>query len=127
MPSALPSRSGCGRGSTRWWPSSSGFVDHTVDQAAGQVMASGGQIAEAVRRRRLEAGSDDVFLERLLGLSLTRAQVDRGVAFVEGVIEREGEDGPGPAVDLGPRPAHPGRGGRARPLAGPPRGRRGAG
>jgi uncharacterized protein (DUF2342 family) len=70
-----------------------GFVDHTVDRAAGQVMASGGRIGEAVRRRRLEAGSDDVFLERLLGLSLTRTQVDRGVAFVEGVIEREGEDG----------------------------------
>jgi putative hydrolase len=70
-----------------------GFVDHTVDRAAGQVMASGGRIGEAVRRRRLEAGSDDVFLERLLGLSLTRAQVDRGVAFVGGVIEREGEDG----------------------------------
>jgi putative hydrolase len=70
-----------------------GFVDHTVDRAAGQVMSSGGQIAEAVRRRRLEAGSDDVFLERLLGLSLTRAQVDRGVTFVEGVIEREGEGG----------------------------------
>ena len=70
-----------------------GFVDHTVDQAAGHVMSSGGRIAEAVRRRRLEAGSDDVFLERLLGLSLTRAQVDRGVAFVEGVIEREGEAG----------------------------------
>jgi uncharacterized protein (DUF2342 family) len=70
-----------------------GFVDHTVDQAAGHVMSSGGRIAEAVRRRRLEAGSEDVFLERLLGLSLTRAQVDRGVAFVEGVIEREGEAG----------------------------------
>ena len=34
-----------------------------------------------------------MFLERLLGLSLTRAQVGRGVAFVEGVIERAGEDG----------------------------------
>jgi uncharacterized protein (DUF2342 family) len=70
-----------------------GFVDHVVDHTAVKVMSSGGQIAEAVRRRRLETGSEDVFLERLLGLSLTRAQVARGVAFVEGVIERAGEDG----------------------------------
>jgi putative hydrolase len=70
-----------------------GFVDHTVDRAAAGLMASGGQIAEAVRRRRLEAGSEDVFLERLLGLSLTRAQVERGRAFVAGVIEREGDEG----------------------------------
>ena len=70
-----------------------GFVDHTVDRAAAGLMASGGQIAEAVRRRRLEAGSEDVFLERLLGLSLTRAQVERGRAFVAGVIEREGDGG----------------------------------
>jgi putative hydrolase len=70
-----------------------GFVDHTVDRAATGLTASGGQIAEAVRRRRLEAGSEDVFLERLLGLSLTRAQVERGRAFVAGVIEREGDEG----------------------------------
>jgi putative hydrolase len=72
-----------------------GYIDHAVDHTAQQVMGSGGRIAEAVRRRRLETGSDDVFLERLLGLSLTRAQVDRGVTFVEGVIEREGEAGLG--------------------------------
>jgi putative hydrolase len=70
-----------------------GFVDHVVDTTALKLMSSGAQIAEAVRRRRLETGSEDVFLERLLGLSLTRAQVGRGVAFVEGVIERAGEDG----------------------------------
>jgi putative hydrolase len=70
-----------------------GFVDHTVDRTAVGLMASGGQIAEAVRRRRVEAGSEDVFLERLLGLSLTRAQVERGRAFVAGVLEREGDEG----------------------------------
>jgi putative hydrolase len=70
-----------------------GFVDHTVDQAAAGLMTNSGRIAEAVRRRRLEAGSEDRFLERLLGLSLTREQVERGVSFVAGVIEREGEAG----------------------------------
>ncbi len=68
-----------------------GFVDHTVDHIAAHLMSSSGRIAEAVRRRRAETGTEDAFLERLLGLSLTRQQVERGVTFVNGVIERTGD------------------------------------
>jgi putative hydrolase len=68
-----------------------GFVDDTVDRVAVNLMSSSGRIAEAVRRRRVEAGTEDAFLERLLGLSLTRQQVERGVSFVQGVIERGGD------------------------------------
>jgi len=32
-------------------------------------------------------------VERILGLNLTQEQVDRGSAFVTGVVERAGEDG----------------------------------
>jgi putative hydrolase len=69
-----------------------GFVDHSVDHMALQLIGRSGRIAEAVRRRRLEAGTEDAFLERLLGLSLTRQQVERGVSFVDGVIERGGAE-----------------------------------
>jgi putative hydrolase len=68
-----------------------GFVDNTVDMVSVNLMSSSGRIAEAVRRRRVEAGTDDAFLERLLGLSLTRQQVERGVSFVQGVLERGGD------------------------------------
>jgi len=51
------------------------------------------QVAEAVRRRRIESSPDDVFVSKLLGLSLTRQQVDRGRAFVTGVVERAGDEG----------------------------------
>ncbi len=70
-----------------------GYVDHAVDQASASLIGSPGRIAEAVRRRRVEASSEDVFVERLFGLTLTRHQVERGRAFVEGVVERSGPDG----------------------------------
>lgn len=70
-----------------------GYVDHVVDRVAGGLIGSGGRIAEAARRRRVEASPEDVFVERLFGLSLTRTQVERGRAFVDGVLERAGDDG----------------------------------
>jgi putative hydrolase len=70
-----------------------GYVDHAVDLAAAQTLGSGGRIAEAVRRRRIEASAEDVFVEKLFGLTLTRQQVERGKAFADGVVERAGEDG----------------------------------
>jgi putative hydrolase len=70
-----------------------GFADYTVDQVAARLLGSSGRITEAVRRRRLEADQADRFVERLLGLSITAAQVERGSTFVSGVIERAGLDG----------------------------------
>jgi putative hydrolase len=69
-----------------------GAVDYLVDSVAVRVI--GGEalrIAEAVRRRRLEHTADDVFVERLLGLQLSQAQVQRGKDFIAGVVDRAGE------------------------------------
>jgi putative hydrolase len=68
-----------------------GYVDHTVDVAARGLVATSSRIAEAARRRRVESDQSDVFVERLLGLTLTQAAVERGHAFVAGVTEREGD------------------------------------
>ena len=70
-----------------------GYVDHVVDLAAPGLLGSASRIAEAARRRRVDTDRSDVFVERLLGLSLSRQQVERGTAFVKGVIERAGDDG----------------------------------
>ena len=71
-----------------------GFVDYTVDSVAARIIGGDAlRIAEAVRRRRVEAGADDVFIERLLGLQVTPALVQRGKAFVAGVVDRAGEAG----------------------------------
>jgi putative hydrolase len=67
-----------------------GYVDHAVDGISKSVLGTGTQIAEAVRRRRVEASPSDSFVEQLLGL-----QVERGNAFVAGVVERAGTEGLG--------------------------------
>jgi putative hydrolase len=69
-----------------------GCVDYFVDAVAARMIGGDAlRIAEAVRRRRVEASPDDLFVERLLGLKLTQAHVQRGKAFVAGVVDRVGE------------------------------------
>ena len=70
-----------------------GYVDHVVDVAGQNLLGNSGMLAEAVRRRRVEAAPSDNFVERLFGLELTQAAYDRGNAFVSGVVERAGEEG----------------------------------
>jgi putative hydrolase len=70
-----------------------GYVDHVVDVAGQNLLQNHGMLAEAVRRRRVEADPSDRFVERLFGLELTQTAYDRGNAFVAGVLERAGEDG----------------------------------
>jgi putative hydrolase len=69
-----------------------GYVDYMVDGVSVRVIGGDAlRIAEAVRRRRVDHGADDVFIERLLGLRLTHDQVQRGKNFVGGVVDRVGE------------------------------------
>jgi putative hydrolase len=70
-----------------------GYIDHSVDAISSLVLGDGAQIAEAVRRRRVESAPHDSFVEQLLGLRLTRQQVERGHGFASGVTERAGHDG----------------------------------
>jgi putative hydrolase len=70
-----------------------GVVDHVMDQVGGKLIGSYGMLTEALRRRRVETAEADRFVERMLGLELTQAVYDRGAAFVDGVVERAGEEG----------------------------------
>jgi putative hydrolase len=70
-----------------------GYVDRVVDLAGQRLLQNHGMLAEAVRRRRVEADPSDRFVERLFGLELTQAAYDRGNAFVAGIVERAGDDG----------------------------------
>ena len=70
-----------------------GYVDHVVDTVGRRLISSFGPLTEALRRQRVERGDGDKFVERLFGLELGQAQFDRGAAFVDGVVERAGEDG----------------------------------
>lgn len=70
-----------------------GYIDHSVDAVASRVLGDSSRIAEAVRRRRVESSPNDLFVERLLGLRLTRQQLERGREFIDGVGERAGNEG----------------------------------
>lgn len=68
-----------------------GYVDFVVDTVTLRLIGGdAGRISEAVRRRRVDASPDDIFVERLLGLHLTRQQVNRGRTFVTGIDQRGG-------------------------------------
>ena len=69
-----------------------GWVDHLMDTVGRRLIASHSSLSEALKRRRVERGEGDRFVERMLGLELGQAQYDRGAAFVRGVVERAGED-----------------------------------
>ena len=64
-----------------------------MDQVGTKLIGSYGMLTEALRRRRVETSEADRFVERLIGLELTQATYDRGAAFVDGVVERAGEEG----------------------------------
>jgi putative hydrolase len=70
-----------------------GYVEHVIDRAATRLLGGRGAIAEAWRRRQHEREPADRATELLLGLDLGPAQVERGNRFVQGVLERAGEDG----------------------------------
>ncbi|MGA0117251.1 MAG: zinc-dependent metalloprotease [Ilumatobacteraceae bacterium] len=65
-----------------------GYIDFIVDMVSARLLGSASPIAEAVRRRRVEYGADAQLIERLLGISTSRAQQSRGRSFIDGVVER---------------------------------------
>ena len=71
-----------------------GVIDWVVDAVAVRIIGGSAlRIAEAARRRRAETSPDDIFVERLLGIRLGAEQTARGKAFVQGLVDRAGEDG----------------------------------
>lgn len=71
----------------------SGYVDHVTSRVAATLTGSAAALSEAWYRYRTEEASSEQAAGALFGLDLSRAQVDRGRAFVRGVVERAGEDG----------------------------------
>ncbi len=70
----------------------SGYTDFVVDKVGRRLVGSYGAVSEALRRRRLEDGPGQRAIGRLLGVELDRATLERGHGFVNGVLERAGEE-----------------------------------
>jgi putative hydrolase len=69
-----------------------GYVDHVVDRVGGRLIPEHQRITEALRRRRVEAGPANRFVEQLFGLAMSQSTFDRGGEFVEGVTARAGPE-----------------------------------
>jgi uncharacterized protein (DUF2342 family) len=84
------------------------YADHIATVVGAKLVGAHSQLAEAWYRRRTERGKGEEAAGALFGLDLDQAEVDRGRAFVAGVVERAGEDSLGrlwsPARNL-PTPA----------------------
>jgi uncharacterized protein (DUF2342 family) len=63
-----------------------------ANRVGQKLVGSHSQLAEAWYRRRTERGKGEEAAGALFGLDLDQTQVDRGRSFVNGVIERAGED-----------------------------------
>ncbi len=69
----------------------SGYVEHVLDLAASRLLGGRGALTEAWRRRQVAREPAERSAEFLVGLDLGPNQIDRGVAFVDGVVSRAGE------------------------------------
>jgi putative hydrolase len=69
------------------------YADHIADLVGQKLVGSHSQLREAWYRRRTERGKGEEAAGSLFGLDLDQAQVDRGRAFISGVVERAGEEG----------------------------------
>ena len=71
------------------------YADHIATLVGGKLVGSHSQLAEAWYRRRIERGKGEEAAGALFGLDLDQTEVDRGRSFIDGVVERAGEDGLG--------------------------------
>ncbi len=67
------------------------YVDHVTRALAAALVGSAAPLGEAWYRYRIEEPASEQAAGALFGLDLTRRQVDRGAAFVRGVVDRAGE------------------------------------
>ena len=68
-----------------------GYVDYVVERVAQGLLSSYDSLSEVVRRRRFATSAGDKFVEKLFGVEITSELVDRGSAFISGVLDRADE------------------------------------
>ncbi len=69
-----------------------GFVEHSTMTACAALMTGHPAIRDALRTRQTEGNDAGTFMERLLGLNVTTDTLDRGGAFIAGIVERAGDE-----------------------------------
>jgi putative hydrolase len=67
------------------------YVDHVTARIAETLTSSPGALREAWYRYRIEEGKGEQAFAGLFGLNVGQEEVDRGRAFVTGVVDRAGD------------------------------------
>ena len=70
-----------------------GFVDHTVGEICQGMVLTHEIIRDRFRQRWIDVAPADRFMERLLGLEVDDTTLQRGRLFIDGIIERAGDEG----------------------------------
>jgi putative hydrolase len=68
------------------------YVDHVTAGIAATLTSSPAALGEAWYRYRVEDAKGEQAFAGLFGLNVGQAEVERGTAFIDGVVERAGED-----------------------------------
>jgi putative hydrolase len=68
------------------------YVDHVTAGIAATLTSSPAALREAWYRYRVEEGKGEQAFAGLFGINVGQAEVDRGANFIDGVVERAGED-----------------------------------
>jgi putative hydrolase len=68
------------------------YVDHVTAGIAATLTSSPAALREAWYRYRVEDAKGEQAFAGLFGLNVGQAEVDRGASFIDGVVERAGED-----------------------------------
>jgi putative hydrolase len=68
------------------------YVDHVTAGIAATLTSSPAALSEAWYRYRVEDAKGEQAWAGLFGLNVGQAEVDRGASFIDGVVERAGED-----------------------------------
>ncbi len=70
-----------------------GYVDHILGRISDGLIVTDEAIRERFRERWIDVAPADRFMERLLGLEIDENTLNRGTAFITGVVERKGDEG----------------------------------
>src|SRR5580704_7605032 len=68
------------------------YVDHVTAGIASTLTSAPAALREAWYRYRVEDAKGEQAFAGLFGLNVGQAEVERGTAFIDGVVERAGED-----------------------------------
>lgn len=70
-----------------------GYVDHVVGRVGRRLIGPDEHVSNEIRDRRLAQHSADPIAQALFGLDMAPALFERGRRFVNGVVDRVGEEG----------------------------------